>query len=79
MPSSIIDRALPKVPRSDVADRAIGQKQSIGRSRILPIKLRIIEESKKEKVHIFNVGPWAQTCEYRVNWHFHHSCVSQRG
>jgi hypothetical protein len=23
--------------------------------------LRIIEESKKEKVHIFNVGPWAQT------------------
>lgn len=61
MPSSIIDRALPKVPRSDVADRAIGQKQSIGRSRILPIKLRIIEESKKEKVHIFNVGPWAQT------------------
>jgi hypothetical protein len=61
MPSSIIDRALPKVPRSDVADRAIGQKQSIGRSRILPIKLKVIEDLKKEKIHVFNVGPWAQT------------------
>jgi len=61
MPSSIIDRALPKFPRAEVADRAIGQKQSIGRSRILPIKLKVIEDMKKGKVHIFNVGPWEQT------------------
>jgi len=61
MPSSVIDRAVSKVPRADVAERAITQKQSIGRSRVLPIKLKVIEDMKKQKVHIFNVGPWAQT------------------
>jgi hypothetical protein len=50
-----------RFPAAAVAERAIADKQSIGRSRILPIKLKVIEDMKKEKVHVFNVGPWAQT------------------
>jgi hypothetical protein len=45
----------------EVADRAIDQKHSIGKSRILPIKLKVIEDLKSQKIHIFNVGPWSQT------------------
>ena len=50
-----------KFPSSQVAERAIAQKQSIGKSRIMPLKLKVIEDLKHEKIHVFNVGPWAQT------------------
>ena len=50
-----------KFTRADVAERAIAAKQSIGKSRILPLKLKVIEDLKKEKIHIFNVGPWSQS------------------
>jgi hypothetical protein len=59
--NDVIERASHRVPSQTVADRAIGQKQSIGRSRILPLKLKVIEDLKLEKIHIFNVGPWDQT------------------
>lgn len=48
-----------RTPR-DVADQSITQKQAVGKSRILPLRLKVIEDLKREKVHIFNVGPWAQ-------------------
>ena len=50
-----------KFPRAEVAERAIATKQSIGKNRILPLKLNVIENLKKEKIHVFNVGPWQQT------------------
>lgn len=46
---------------SDVAIREIERKHSIGKSRILPMKLEIDEEARARKYHIFNVGPWPQT------------------
>jgi hypothetical protein len=50
-----------KLPSSAIAERAIDAKHSIGKSRILPIRLKVIEDLKKQKFHIFNVGPWAQS------------------
>lgn len=47
-------------PSSALAERAITQKHNIGKSRILPMKLSVIENLKSEKIHIFNVGPWPQ-------------------
>jgi hypothetical protein len=44
----------------EIAQRAIDAKHQIGKSRVLPMKLRAIEELKRQKIHIFNVGPWAQ-------------------
>jgi hypothetical protein len=58
--NDVIERASHRVQPQTVAERSIGQKQSIGRSRILPLKLKVIEDLKKDKIHIFNVGPWAQ-------------------
>jgi hypothetical protein len=58
--NEVIGRAAAKVPSAAIAERAIGQKHSIGKSRILPLKLKVIEDLKKEKIHIFNVGPWEQ-------------------
>jgi hypothetical protein len=48
------------VPSQEVAERSIAQKRQAGRNRVLPIKLKVIEDLKKQKVHIFNVGPWPQ-------------------
>ena len=44
----------------EIAQRAVQDKLSTARRRILPQKLAIIEELKKKKIHIFNVGPWSQ-------------------
>ena len=44
-----------------VAERSIAAKRQVGKNRVLPIKLKVIEELKKQKVHVFNVGPWPQT------------------
>lgn len=48
------------IPSNEVALQAIQKKQSIGRSRVLPMRLKVIEDLKAEKIHIFNVGPWPQ-------------------
>lgn len=50
-----------KFPSSEIAERAITAKHSIGKMRILPMKLQVIENLKSEKIHVFNVGPWGQT------------------
>jgi hypothetical protein len=52
-----IERQFPSV---EVAQRSIDAKHSIGKSRVLPMKLRVVEELKSQKIHIFNVGPWRQ-------------------
>jgi hypothetical protein len=44
-----------------IADEHIERKLSVGKNRAIPPVLPEIEELKKKKVHIFNVGPWAQT------------------
>ena len=44
-----------------VADRAITSKTNIGKERHLPMKLRVIERAKANKIHIFNIGPWPQS------------------
>jgi hypothetical protein len=44
-----------------VAERSIAAKRQVGKNRVLPMKLRVIEDLKKQKVHVFNVGPWPQT------------------
>lgn len=58
--SNLIERAASRVPSSAVAERAIDTKHSIGKSRVLPMKLKVIQDLKNEKIHIFNVGPWSQ-------------------
>src|SRR5271163_4077808 len=58
--SQLIERAASAFPRSNLAEQAIASKHSIGKSRILPMKLKVIEDLKTEKIHIFNVGPWPQ-------------------
>lgn len=41
-----------------VAEQAIAKKQQIGKQRRIPIRLRVVERAKQNKIHIFNVGPW---------------------
>jgi len=55
-----MQQVMQQLPSSQVAERSIDQKHSIGKSRILPMKLKVIEDLKSAKVHIFNVGPWQQ-------------------
>lgn len=49
------------LPSVAVAERAINAKTSIGKSRILPLRVKLLEEVRRKRVHIFNVGPWPQT------------------
>src|ERR1700721_429558 len=49
-----MQQVMQQLPSSQVAEH------SIGKSRILPMKLKVIEDLKSAKVHIFNVGPWQQ-------------------
>lgn len=45
-----------------VAEQNIQSRLRVAKSRILPMRLRIIEDMKRtHKIHIFNVGPWAQS------------------
>jgi hypothetical protein len=41
-----------------IADEHIERKLSVARGRAIPPVLEEIEELKKKKVHVFNVGPW---------------------
>jgi hypothetical protein len=40
------------------ANRAVQERLNKPKERIIPQKLRVIEELKKVHVHVFNVGPW---------------------
>jgi len=41
-----------------IADEHIERKLAVARGRAVPPVLEEIEELKKKKVHVFNVGPW---------------------
>ena len=41
-----------------IADEHIERKLAVARGRAIPPVLEEIEELKKKKVHVFNVGPW---------------------
>lgn len=43
------------------AAEAIQNRLAGPRGRIIPRKLAYQDEMKKKKIHVFNVGPWAQT------------------
>ncbi len=48
-------------PSAAIAERGVAARQTAGQRRRIPMRMRIIEEMKnKQKIHIFNVGPWAQ-------------------
>lgn len=55
-----LSQTINQLPSQAVAQRAIDAKTSIAKSRVLPMKLKVIEDLKQEKVHVFNVGPWQQ-------------------
>lgn len=46
---------------SAVAERGIAQRLSVGKMRMLPTQIKVIADLKKQKVHVFNVGPWGDT------------------
>lgn len=45
---------------SAVAERQIDSRHQIAKNRVLPMRLQVIENLKKEKIHLFNIGPWSQ-------------------
>lgn len=40
------------------AEKARADRLSVGKKRFIPPRLGVVEELKKKKIHIFNVGPW---------------------
>lgn len=44
-----------------VAEQSINSRLKVAKSRVLPMRLKVIEDMKRtHKIHIFNVGPWPQ-------------------
>jgi len=57
-PQMTAQKAEASLPR-DVDAMYINATQRKARGRIAPPVLEVVEELKKQKIHLFNVGPWA--------------------